>query len=154
MRSSSERLILHVSAKNEKFLQLADELEIMKKTKSGVMKNFNISCLDDFFLDGNMDVDNLLTAGDRQIIIKHALDSIKATEHETRLPGTEVTFYHGESIINACLNANIIECVYALQDKVSRMRSLRIIIQNLLVKHRKNMSRNSILLLVNFFFSF
>lgn len=111
--------MLHVSAKNEKFLQLADELEIMKKTKSGVMKNFNISCLDDFFLDGNMDVDSLLTAGDRQIIIKHALDCIKATEHELRLPGTEITLYHGESIINACLNENIIECVYALQDKVS-----------------------------------
>lgn len=61
----------------------------MKKTKSGVMKNFNISCLDDFFLDGNMDVENILTAADKQIIVKHALDNIKASEHERFLPGSE-----------------------------------------------------------------
>lgn len=83
------------------------------------MKNFNISCLDDFFLDGNTDVDNVLTAADRQIIIKHALDSIKANEYEKHLPGMEhVTFYHGQSIIAACQEENVIECVYALQNKV------------------------------------
>lgn len=53
------------------------------------MKNFNISCLDDFFLDGNMEVENILTAADKQIIVKHALDTIKATEHEKSLPGPE-----------------------------------------------------------------
>lgn len=89
--------MLHVSARNTKFLQIADELEIMKKTKSGVMKNFNISCLDDFFLDGNMDVENILTAADKQIIVKHVLDNIKANEHEKSLPGSEhvkfISFY-------------------------------------------------------------
>lgn len=120
--SPSQGLVLHVSARNTKFLQFADELEIMKKTKSGVMKNFNISCLDDFFLDGNTDVDNVLTAADRQIIIKHALDSIKANEYEKHLPGMEhVTFYHGQSIIAACQEENVIECVYALQNKVSTL---------------------------------
>lgn len=107
-----------MSARNTKFLQFADELEIMKKTKSGVMKNFNVSCLDDFFLDGNMDIENVLTAADRQIIVKHALDSIRANEHERHLPGMEhVAFYHGQSIIAACMEANVIECVYALQNK-------------------------------------
>lgn len=53
------------------------------------MKNFNISCLDDFFLDGNMDVENILTAADKQIIVKHVLDNIKANEHEKSLPGSE-----------------------------------------------------------------
>lgn len=93
VHSLNQGLVLHVSARNTKFLQIADELEIMKKTKSGVMKNFNISCLDDFFLDGNMDVENILTAADKQMIVKHALDNIKATEHEKCLPGSEhVTF--------------------------------------------------------------
>lgn len=82
------------------------------------MKNFNISCLDDFFLDGSMDIDNVLTAADRQIIIKHALDSVKANEYERHLPGMEhVQFYHGQSIIAACQEDGVIECVYALQNK-------------------------------------
>lgn len=92
--------MLHVSARNTKFLQIADELEIMKKTKSGVMKNFNISCLDDFFLDGNMDVENILTAADKQIIVKHALDSIKANEYEKSLPGSEHVSFH---VIHFCV---------------------------------------------------
>lgn len=118
--SPNEGLVLHVSARSNRFLQLADELEIMKKTKSGVMKNFNVSCLDDFFLDDNMDIDNVLTAADRQIIIKHALDSIRASENERHLPGNEqeVSFYQGQSVIAACLEEGVIECVYALQNKV------------------------------------
>lgn len=87
--SLNQGLVLHVSASSTKFLQIADELEIMKKTKSGVMKNFNISCLDDFFLDGNMDVENILTSADKQIIVRHALESIKASENEKSLPGSE-----------------------------------------------------------------
>lgn len=117
--SSSEGLVLHITARPNKFLQLADELEIMKKTKNGVMKNFNVSCLDDFFLDDSMDIDDVLTVADRQIIVKHALDSIKAGEVERHLPGMEqqVQFYHGQSIVTACLEAGVIECVYALQDR-------------------------------------
>ncbi len=53
------------------------------------MKNFNISCLDDFFLDGNMDVENILTPADKQFCVKHSLDNIKANEHEKCLPGSE-----------------------------------------------------------------
>lgn len=83
------------------------------------MKNFNVSCLDDFFLDENMDIDNVLTAADRQIIVKHALDSIRAGESERHLPGMErVGFYQGQSVIAACLEEGVIECVYALQNTV------------------------------------
>lgn len=63
-------LIIHISAENCKFLQIADELEMMKPTRSGVMKNFNISCLDDFFINDAMAIDNVLTVADRQMIIK------------------------------------------------------------------------------------
>lgn len=94
-------------------------MEIMKMTKSGVMKNFNVSCLDDFFLDESMDIDNVLTAADRQIIVKYALDSIRAVESERHLPGMEqVAFYQGQSVIAACLEEGVIECVYALQNTV------------------------------------
>lgn len=38
------------------------------------MKNFNISCLDDFFINDSMAIDGVLTLVDRQMIIKHADD--------------------------------------------------------------------------------
>lgn len=112
-------LIVHVSAENCKFLQLADELELMKPTRSGVMKNFNISCLDDFFIDDSMAIDNVLTLGERQMMLKHAIDNIKATEYEKCIPGYEnAMMYHGESLIAACLNEGLIENIYSLRDTV------------------------------------
>lgn len=117
--SPNRGLVIHISAEDHKFLQIADELEIMKPTKSGVVRNFNISCLEDFFIDDKTAIHNVLTMADRQIIIKHALDSIKATEFEKYIPGYEtVSLYHGQSIITACLEEGLIESVYSLRDTV------------------------------------
>lgn len=112
-------LTIHISAENCTFLQIADELELMKPTRSGVMKNFNISCLDDFFINDAMDIDNVLTVADRQMIIKYAIDSIKANEFEKCLPGYEhLLLYHGQSLINACMAEGLIVNMYSLRDKV------------------------------------
>lgn len=117
--SPNRGLVIHISAEDHKFLQIADELEIMKPTKSGVMRTFNISCLEDFFVDDKMAINNVLTMADRQIIIKHALDSIKATEFEKYIPGYEtILLYHGQSIIAACQEEGLIESVYSLRDTV------------------------------------
>ncbi|XP_031623268.1 anoctamin-10 [Contarinia nasturtii] len=110
-------LIVHVSAENCKFLQIADELELMKPTRSGVIKNFNISCLDHFFIDDNMAIDNVLTLADRQMLIKHAVDNIKATEIEKFIPGYEnLLLYHGQSIINALAEEGLIVNMLTLRD--------------------------------------
>lgn len=107
-----------MSAQNYKFLQIADELELMKPTRSGVMKNFNVSCLDDFFIDDSMAIDNVLTLADRQMIIKHAIDNIKANEIEKYIPGYEhIQLYHGQSIINACMEESLIINIFALRDE-------------------------------------
>lgn len=91
----------------------------MKPSRGGMMKNFNISCLDDFFVDDSMAIDNVLTLGDRQMLIKHAIDNIKATEYEKFLPGyKQLLLYHGESLIAACQNEGLIENVYSLRDTV------------------------------------
>lgn len=91
------------------------------------MKNFNISCLDDFFLDESMEIDNILTMADKQIIIKHAVDSIRANEYEKHLPGNEsVQLYHGQSIIAACLEEGLVVNIYSLRDTVkSILASIR-----------------------------
>lgn len=92
----------------------------MKPTRSGVMKNFNISCLDDFFIDDSMAIDNVLTVADRQMIIKHAVDNIKATEIEKFIPGYEnVLLYHGKSLIHACMEQGLIVNMFSLRDTVS-----------------------------------
>lgn len=114
---------MHLSAENCKFLQIADELEIMKPTRSGVMKNFNVSCLDDFFVDDNMAIDNVLTLADRQIIIKHALDSIRANPSEKHVPGYEhMTLYHGQPLVDALQMEGLIENIYSLRDTVIGIR--------------------------------
>lgn len=96
---------------------MADELQIMKRTKHGVMMNFNVSRLDDFFLDDGMAIDDLLTPADRQIIVNYALNSIRAAETDRALPGSEsVQFYHGESVVARCEQEGIIKVVYSLHD--------------------------------------
>lgn len=117
IQSANEGLIIHVSAENSKFLQIADELGIMKQTRSGVMKSINISCLDEFFLNETMDIDDILTRADKQIIIKYTLDSIRANEYERYLPGYKlVQLYHGQSIIAACYAEGLIIDYYPLRD--------------------------------------
>lgn len=83
------------------------------------MKNFNISCLDDFFVSDSMAIDNVLTLADRQMIIKYAIDNIKATEIEKFIPGYEhVLLYHGQSLMNACMREGLIVNMLTLRDTV------------------------------------
>lgn len=111
-----------MSAENCKFLQLADELELMKPTRSGVMKNFNISCLDDFFIDDSMAIDNVLTLAERQMLLKHAVDNIKAIDFEKVIPGYEhIHLYHGQSLVAACLEEGLIDNIYSLRDTVENL---------------------------------
>lgn len=118
-RSPNDGLVVHVSADNSKFLQIADELGIMKQTHSGIMKSFNISCLDEFFLTETMDIDNILTRADKQIIIKHAVDCIRANEYERYLPGYKNhQLFHGQSLIAACYEEGLIVNIYSLRDTV------------------------------------
>lgn len=103
-----------------KFLEIADEIGMVKHCKTGGMKNFNLVSLDDFFLNDSMSIDDLLTSADRQLIIKNALDTIKAKENERNILGSEqIQLYHGESIMEACINGEIIKNMYSLHDKES-----------------------------------
>jgi hypothetical protein len=66
-----------------------------------------------------MSIDDILSSADCQILVKYALDNIKAQENEKYMPGcVSVPLYHGESIIHATIKANIIKNIYTLHDKV------------------------------------
>lgn len=76
--------------------------------------------MDEFFVDDNMAIDNVLTLADRQIIIKHALDSIRASPNEKHVPGYEhMTLYHGQSLVDALQMEGLIENIYSLRDTVN-----------------------------------
>ncbi|KFB49230.1 hypothetical protein ZHAS_00017235 [Anopheles sinensis] len=120
----SQTIIFHISATHMKLLEFADEMGFMKRTKTGIIRNFNVACLDEFFYDENMTLEDILTPGDRQIIVKHALDSIKAADDEHHIPGTKIILYHGQSIVQAAQSAELIANLYSLHDK-RKLKELR-----------------------------
>nr|XP_029727408.1 anoctamin-10 isoform X2 [Aedes albopictus]XP_029727409.1 anoctamin-10 isoform X2 [Aedes albopictus]XP_029727410.1 anoctamin-10 isoform X2 [Aedes albopictus]XP_029727411.1 anoctamin-10 isoform X2 [Aedes albopictus]XP_029727412.1 anoctamin-10 isoform X2 [Aedes albopictus]XP_029727413.1 anoctamin-10 isoform X2 [Aedes albopictus] len=124
LTKDTQTLILHISATQMKFLEIADDMGFMKRTKTGIIRNFNVACLDDFFYDEHMTLEDILTPADRQIIIKHALENIRASEREQHIPGTKTQLYHGQSIIQAAQRVEIITNFYSLHDK-PKLRKLR-----------------------------
>ncbi|XP_055642087.1 anoctamin-10 isoform X2 [Toxorhynchites rutilus septentrionalis] len=124
LTKETHTLVVHVTATQMKFLEIADDMGFMKRTKTGIIRNFNVACLDDFFYDETMTVEDILTPADRQTIIKYALDNIRASQHEHHIPGTKTQLYHGQSIIQAAQRMEIISNYYSLHDK-PRLRKLR-----------------------------
>jgi anoctamin-10 len=91
-------LTLHVSASKIKFLEVAEELELRKRDKCGLIREFNVSQLDDFLEDG-MHVDDLLTTADKQYIVRHELENIRALTEDDQVPGYPAfRLYEGQSI--------------------------------------------------------
>jgi anoctamin-10 len=89
---------LHVSASKIKFLEVAEELDLKKCDRSGLIREFTVSQLDDFLEDG-MHVDDLLTTAERQYIVRHELENIRALKDEDQVPSYPVfRLYEGQSI--------------------------------------------------------
>nr|CAD7457715.1 unnamed protein product [Timema tahoe] len=111
-----EGLILHVSASSIKFLEVAEELEIKKKDSQGLVREFTVSQLEDFLLDG-MHVQDLITTADKQYIVRHELENIRALEEDTHVPGyPTLTLYEGQSIVQVCLHWQLLDSIYPLHD--------------------------------------
>lgn len=112
----SEGAVLHISASTIKFLEAAEEMEIMKCDKNGINREFTVNNLEDFLPDG-MHVDDFLTTAEKQKIIKHELENIRALPQENSIPGyPQYTLYEGQSIIHVCLTEHLIKTLYPLHD--------------------------------------
>lgn len=103
------------------------------------MRNFNVGSLDDFVYKGkrrcrqtrffmftnsiafeidNMTIEDILTPADKQVVIKYALDNIKAQADERHIPGYSASFlYHGQSIVHAALSEELIVNMFSLHKK-------------------------------------
>lgn len=65
-----------------------------------------------------MTIEDILTPADKQVVIKYALDNIKAQADERHIPGHLATaLYHGESIIYAAMAEELIVNMFSLHDK-------------------------------------
>lgn len=96
---------------------MAEEIEIVKRDHSGVLREFLVSQLEDFLEEG-MHVDDFLTTAERQTIVRHELENIRASVEENHVPGYHnICLYQGKSILQALLQAGIIEKIYALHDE-------------------------------------
>ncbi|XP_063918070.1 anoctamin-10 isoform X2 [Zophobas morio] len=109
--------MLHLSASKIKFLETAEEMELMKEDKAGVMREFTVSQLEEFLPEG-MHVDDLLTLAEKQTIVRHELENIRALAEDAHIPGYPTyTLYEGQSIFQVCVKFNIILNVYPLHDQ-------------------------------------
>lgn len=113
-----EGVVLHISASKIKFLEVAEEMEIAKMDKTGIIREFTVNQLEDFLVD-EMHVDDLLTIGERQTIVRHELETIRALAEDTQVPGyvQSKSLYLGQSVVQACLSWEIITQIYPLHDK-------------------------------------
>lgn len=80
-------IILHVSASKIKLLEAAEQLELQKKDKEGRLREFTVGRLEDFLVNDNMTVNDILTTSDKQKIVRHELENIRVTNHDNFLPG-------------------------------------------------------------------
>lgn len=92
-------------------------MEIMKSDKNGQFREFTVNDIEEFLPDG-MHVEDLFTTSERQSIIRHELENIRALTEDNKIPGyNNTTLYEGQSIIHVCLNRKIIKKLYPLHDK-------------------------------------
>ncbi|GLH12162.1 Anoctamin [Gryllus bimaculatus] len=87
---------LHVSASKIKFLEVAEELELKKRDREGLVREFAVSQLEEFLAEG-MHVDDLLTTAERQHIVRHELENIRALAEDDHVPGHDgLGLYEGQ----------------------------------------------------------
>lgn len=65
-----------------------------------------------------MTVEDILTPADKQLVIKYALENIKAQADDRHIPGCNaIALYHGQSIIHVAISEELITNMFSLHDK-------------------------------------
>lgn len=107
--SLKKYLTLHVSATPSKLLELAEELDVRKRDERGALKDFTITDIKDV---------DLLTTAEKQNLVRHELENIRALLHEKFVPGyPDIHLYEGQSILSACLHWGLLRQVFPLHDE-------------------------------------
>uniref|UniRef100_A0A0A9W9V8 Anoctamin n=1 Tax=Lygus hesperus TaxID=30085 RepID=A0A0A9W9V8_LYGHE len=111
-----KNLTVHVTSGSQQLLELAEEMEIRKRDRHGVLREFTMHELEDFI--NPADKAELLSSSEKQTIVRHELENIRALNHEICVLGyPEYPLYEGQSILSACLHYGVIKQVYPLHDE-------------------------------------
>ncbi|KAJ8935741.1 hypothetical protein NQ314_012667 [Rhamnusium bicolor] len=109
--------VLHLSASKIKFLEVAEEMELIKEDRNGQMREVTVAQLEEF-LPSDMHVDDLLTMAERQNIVRHVLENIRALAEDDHIPGYPTfTLYEGQSIFQVCEQYGIVTKMFPLHDE-------------------------------------
>ncbi|XP_069112158.1 anoctamin-10-like isoform X1 [Argopecten irradians] len=108
--------VLYVGGSTQRLLWAADMMDIKKEYRDGYHREFSVEDVSNF--RGSNDLDNFLTMSEKQKIILHELEAIKATEEDSTIAGYErVKLYSGNSIIKKYVSNGIISKMYPLHDE-------------------------------------
>ncbi|XP_018568866.1 anoctamin-10 isoform X2 [Anoplophora glabripennis] len=108
--------VLHLSASKIKFLEVAEDMELIKQDRNGQMREFTVAQLEDF-LPEDMHVEDLLTMAERQNIVRHELENIRALAEDDHIPGYPTyTLYEGQSIFQVLQMYEIVTKMFPLHD--------------------------------------
>ncbi|ERL93458.1 hypothetical protein D910_10749 [Dendroctonus ponderosae] len=114
--NAEEEYTFHISATKIKLLEIAEDIDLVKPDPRGRPREFTVASLDDFLIDGTT-IDDLLTIADRQTIVLHELENIRALEYEKFIPGYPLFKLHeNQSIVPLAHNKQLITKIYPLHD--------------------------------------
>ncbi|GFR93884.1 anoctamin [Elysia marginata] len=116
-----EETVLYVGATVDRLLIGAEEGRIQKKYKNGDLRDLSLT--DIYNYENADDLDNFLTSAEKQRVILKAIESVRATDDETHIPGySQHHLYPGKSIIKKYLSRKIVTSMYPLHDEESLKR--------------------------------
>jgi len=111
-----EETIIHISATLQRLLVAAEEMQLKKQHKDGSLHEISMDDLDQF--KDHEDLDRFLTMAEKQRIVLHELQIIRATEADHNIPGMRaIKLYPQEAIIPKCLTKEIIHNIFPLHDE-------------------------------------
>ncbi|KAL0274144.1 UNVERIFIED_CONTAM: hypothetical protein PYX00_006638 [Menopon gallinae] len=114
--SLTKGVTIHLSASTSKVLEVAEELEMRKQDNTGLLREFVLTQTDCFLPEG-LTVEDLFTTAEKQTIVKHELENIRAVTKDDYLPGYPmIKLYPGQSIFQVLVRYGFIERCYPLHD--------------------------------------
>lgn len=112
----NQETVLFIGGSTDRLLLGAEMMEMMKPYKDGNHREFTVKDITNF--RGGDDPDNLLTMAEKQQIIFHALENIRATEEDEYVPGYEfVKLYSGKTIVKKLLSQDLIKNLFPIHDQ-------------------------------------
>ncbi|KAK3598896.1 hypothetical protein CHS0354_036204 [Potamilus streckersoni] len=120
----NQETIFFISATMERLLLATEMMEIKKVYKDGYHREFTLQDVANF--KNSEDLDNFLTVAEKQKIILHELEALRAGEEDGNIPGYEaIKLYPGKSLVKKYLSRQIIKNLIPLHDQ-EQLKRLRV----------------------------